>query len=95
MDAKKLTVDELKAALSDDMDQLLSDVVAAMNTAQPGRIIDDSEEPVRDANAHFRQAVYQKAIDLLQAKQEAFPPSADSCGSVEEQGPSADESSDG
>ena len=50
-----------------------------MNKAQPGRIINDSEEPVRDASAEFRQRLYQKAIGLLQNKQlqEDFSPSAD------------------
>ncbi len=53
-----------------------------MNAAQPGNIIDDSEEPVRDASAEFRQRLYQKAVDLLQDKQlqEDFSPSEDPPG---------------
>ena len=84
MDDKKITVEELKAALAGDMNLLFAEVANAMNQAQPGRIIADSEEPVRDANAHFRQALYQKAINLLQDKQEAFPPSADNTEKMEE-----------
>jgi hypothetical protein len=84
MDDKKITVEELKAALAGDMNLLFAEVAKAMNQAQPGRIIADSEEPVRDANAHFRQVLYQKAINLLQDKQEAFPPSADSTEKMEE-----------
>ena len=78
MDDKKITPQELKAALYGDIDRLVEQVAEAMNSAQPGRIINDSEEPVRDASAEFRQRLYQKAIDLLQDKQlqEDFSPSA-------------------
>ena len=79
MEDKKITPQELKAALNGDIDRLVEQVAEAMNSAQPGRIINDSEEPVRDASAEFRQRLYQKAIDLLQDKdlQEDFSPSAD------------------
>ena len=82
MEGKKITPQELKAALNGDIDRLVEQVAAAMNAAQPGRIINDSEEPVRDASAEFRQRLYQKAIDLLQDKdlQEDFSPSEDSSG---------------
>jgi len=77
MPDKKITPQELKAALNVDIDRLPEQVAQAINNAQPGRIINDSEEPVRDANAHFRQRLYQKALDLLQNKrlQEDFSPS--------------------
>ena len=79
MEDKKITPDELKAALQKDIDLLVSQVADAINSAQSGRIIADSEEPVRDANAEFRQRLYQKGIDLLQSKavQEDFSPSAE------------------
>ena len=79
MEDKKITPDELKAALQKDFDLLVSQVAEAINTSQPGRIIADSEEPVRDANAEFRQRLYQKAIDLLQDRglQKDFSPSAE------------------
>lgn len=77
MEDKKITPQELKTAWIKDIDQLAEQVAAAINNAQPGRIIDDSEEPVRDASAEFRQRLYQEAIDLLQNKQlqEDFSPS--------------------
>ena len=77
MEDKKITAEELKAAWSKDMDRLAEQVAQAINNAQPGNIIDDSEEPVRDASAEFRQRLYQKALDLLQDKQlqEDFSPS--------------------
>ena len=82
MDDKKITPEELKAAWAQDVEELAEKVAAAMNAAQPGNIIDDSEEPVRDASAEFRQRLYQKAVDLLQDKQlqEDFSPSQDPPG---------------
>ena len=86
MDAK-ITPEELKAKLQDDFDGLVEKVCRAVNTARPGRIIAESEEPVRDANAEFRERVYQKAINLLDGSQEAFSPSEDPGEpEVEEQG---------
>lgn len=82
MDGKRITSDELKSALKVDIDRLAAQVAEAMNSAEPGRIINDSEEPVRDASAEFRRRLYQKAVDLLQDKdlQEDFSPSADRTG---------------
>ena len=82
MDDKKITPEELKTAWAKDMDELAERVAAAINSAQPGNIIDDSEEPVRDASAEFRRRAYQKAVDLLQDKklQEDLSPSEDPTG---------------
>ena len=80
MEDKKVTADELVEALSGDIQRLAEELAEAMNSAQPGRIIADSEEPVRDAHAEFRQRAYQKALSLLQDKQGAFSPSADPAG---------------
>ena len=79
MEDKKVTPEELKVALKGDIDLLIEQVAEAINRAQPGRIINDSEEPVRDASAEFRRQLYQKAVGLLQNKQlqEDFSPSAD------------------
>jgi hypothetical protein len=64
----------------------------AMNGAQGGRIIADSEEPVRDAHGKFRQEAFEKVIGLLQAKQEAFSPSAQG---VSQQGSQVGDAPDG
>jgi len=78
MDEKNITPQELKSALKEDIDLLVEKTAEAINKAQPGRIINDSEESVRDASAEFRKRLYQKALDLLQNKQlqEDFSPSA-------------------
>jgi hypothetical protein len=61
------------------LERYLEKVAEAMNSAETGRIIADSEEAVRDASAEFRESAYQRALDLLHDKlvQEDFSPSAD------------------
>ena len=63
--------------LQGDLKVLAEQMAAALNAAQAGRIIADTEEPVRDARAVFRQQAYRKALDLpaSRAGQEAFSPS--------------------
>jgi hypothetical protein len=80
---KRVSAEELKQSLMADVDRLAEEVAEAMNAAQPGRIIADSEEPVRDASAVFRERLYEKALSLLAEKQEAFSPSGQR---TEEQG---------
>ena len=92
MENKCVTAEELEAAWAEDIHRLAEGVAEAMNSAQPGRIIADSEEPVRDANAEFRQRLFEKALGLLQNKQEAFSPSAER---VEEQGQANDDAPNG
>jgi len=70
----RITKKQLKEALAIDMDRLVDDVVEAMNNAKPGSIIDDSEEPVRDAAGRFRRIVFEKALEL-RSQSEAFSPS--------------------
>jgi hypothetical protein len=78
MEDQRITAEELLAELQGDMKVLAKKMAAAINNAKLGRIIADSEEPVRDAQAVFRQQAYQKAIDLLGKRlaQEDFSPSA-------------------
>ena len=92
MEGKQVGVEELKQVLAADFDRLVQEVAAAMNAAKDGRIIADTEEPVRDANAVFRERVYAQAIRLVQDQHEAFSPSA---RRAPEQGPAADDPSDG
>ena len=68
-----ITKEQLKQALSGDFDRLIDEVVEAVNKAQPGHIIDDSEEPVRDAAGEFRRMLFEKAIEL-RSQSEAFSP---------------------
>ena len=75
MEDKGITAEQLIAEMQGEFKALAVEVSAAMNAAKAGRIIADTEEPVRDANAVFRERMFQKALSLLQAKQEAFSPS--------------------
>lgn len=77
MEGKGITPEQLDAVLEQEYEALKRKICDAMNAAKAGRIIADTEEPVRDAHAVFRQQAYQKAINLLakQAGQEAFSPS--------------------
>lgn len=92
MEGKRVTAEELRRALAEDFERLAEEVAEAMNSARDGRIIADSEEPVRDANAEFRQRMYEKAVRLLQQKQEAFSPSGQG---DQEQGQTGDNAPDG
>jgi hypothetical protein len=76
MDDLRITPEQLKATLTGELDQLCVEMAEAMNNAKAGRIIADSEEPVRDAHAVFRQRVYQKLVELMQARHGSFSPSA-------------------
>ncbi len=71
----KITRKQLKQALSVDIEKLVDDVVEAVNIARPGSIIDDSEEPVRDAAGQFRRMLFEKALEL-RGQSEAFSPSS-------------------
>lgn len=68
-----ISKEQLKQALSGDFERLLDEVVAAVNQAKPGHIIDDSEEPVRDAAGEFRRRLFEKALEL-RSQREAFSP---------------------
>ena len=71
----RITKEQLKQALSVDIERLVDDVVGAVNRAKPGSIIDDSEEPVRDAAGQFRRMLFEKALEL-RGQSEAFSPSS-------------------
>ena len=92
MEGKRVSAQEVKQAIMADVDQLAEAVAQAMNAAQDGHIIADTEGPVHDATAVFREQVYEKAIGLLQKQQEAFSPSA---RRTAEQRSAADEPPDG
>ncbi len=61
-----------------EAEQLLKDVMEAVNQAPDGGWIDGSEEQVRDRMAEFRRRVFEAAIQArLDAAEAAFPPSAE------------------
>lgn len=92
MERNRIDVEQLKQAMAADIEQLAQQVADTMNAARDGSIIADTEELVREAQAVFRERLYEKAIGLLQDKQEAFSPSA---RRVAKQRSSGDDVSDG
>ena len=65
MEDKRITAEEILAEIDIDVKQVAQKVADAINNAQAGAVIDQSEEQVRDAHAVFRQTTYQKALSLL------------------------------
>lgn len=80
MKEKRVTKEQIKVSLSEELDKLAERMADAINQAEWGHIISQSEEPVRDAHAEFRQQAYQKALELLADSEKSFSPSADSSG---------------
>ena len=78
MEGKRVTAEQILSEIGIDVEQMARKVADAINNAQAGAIIDQSEEQVRDAHAELRQKTYQKAISLLDKNQQAFSPSQDS-----------------
>ena len=78
MEDKRVTAEQILAVIGIDVEKMAEKVADAINNAQAGAIIDQSEEQVRDAHAELRQKTYQKAIGLLEKNQQAFSPSAQS-----------------
>jgi len=78
MEDKRVTVEQILAEIDIDVERMVQKVADAINNAQAGAIIDQSEEQVRDAHAELRQKTYQKAISLLGKNQQAFSPSTES-----------------
>jgi len=78
MEDKRVTAKQILVEIGMDVELMAQKVADAINNAQAGAIIDQSEEQVRDAHAEFRQKTYQKALRLLGKNQQAFSPSPES-----------------
>lgn len=68
--------EQLAAEMRREMDTLLGQVMDAVNAAQEGRLIQDSERPVLELMRDFQQRVYEKALQLrIDSTESAFSPS--------------------
>lgn len=78
----QITEAELRKAMECEMATLMKEVRDAMNNARDGAIIKDSEGPVREAVARFREKLYQKAAQIKadKAAKAAFSPSSHARG---------------
>jgi hypothetical protein len=72
----KLSREAYVEAMRAKLEALLAGVADAVNDAPPGRVLDGSEEQVRDLFARFRQQAYETAVPMrVDAAEAAFPPS--------------------
>jgi len=72
----KLNRDAYREALRVELERVVQEVADAVDNAPVGKIIRGSEEKARDALDRFRQAAYEKALQLkIDAAEAAFPPS--------------------
>ena len=72
----RLDRDTYRAEMRVELERVLQEVADAVDNAPPGRVIRDSEEPVRDALDRFRKTAYEKAVQLkIDAAEAAFSPS--------------------
>ena len=74
MDDRKLPcidAEKLKELLQNEFEQCIADVTQAVNDGRAGSVIDDSEEPVRQAAARFRQQVIMVLAEAWSGKMSA------------------------
>jgi hypothetical protein len=72
----KLSREAYIQAMRQRVDDVLGKVADAVNDAMPGKIINDSEERVRDLFAKLRQEAFEQALQLrVDAAEAAFSPS--------------------
>ena len=86
----KLSREAYVEAMRAKLEEVLGRVADAVNEASPGRVLADSEEPVRDLFALFRREAYERAVQMrVDAAEAAFPPSGGSADrqAAAEQGP--------
>ena len=63
-DKRVITAEQILAEIDIDVEHMARKVADAINNAQPGAIIDQSEEQVRDAHAEFRQKTYPCCVQV-------------------------------
>ncbi len=72
----KLSREAYVQAMRQRVEEVLSKVADAVNDAVPGKIINGSEEQVRDLFAKLRQEAFEQALQMrVDAAEAAFPPS--------------------
>ena len=76
MAMRTLDVDEFVREMRPEVEQSLREVAESVNHATTGRVIRDSELPVRAVFTKLRQLAYERAVQMrLDAAEAAFSPS--------------------
>lgn len=76
----KLSRDAYVQAMRVRVEEVLGQVADAVNDATPGKIINGSEEQVRDLFAKLRQVAFEQALQMrVDAAEAAFSPSEGCC----------------
>ena len=72
----KMSREQYIEAMRGKFEEILGGVADAVNNAPEGRIINASEEQVRDLFADFRRVAFEAALQArIDAAEAAFPPS--------------------
>ncbi len=70
-------IHQLKRRMHEQVEQFADKLIESVEGAAVGRLIADSEEPVRKAIQEFGESAYQAALQQkVDAAEAAFPPSA-------------------
>jgi hypothetical protein len=82
----KLSREAYIEAMRQRVEEVLGKVADAVNDAMPGKIINGSEEQVRDLFAKLRLEAFEQALQLrVDAAEAAFPPSKGSGDTKEDE----------
>ena len=72
----KSSPEGLRRFLHGKVDELVERLTDSMNAERPGHLINDSEEPFREAMDELRRAAFEAAVqEKINAAEAAFPPS--------------------
>jgi hypothetical protein len=68
--------EQLASEMAKELEAVLGQVMDAVNAAQDGRLIQDSERPVLELMRDFQKRVFEKALQLrVDSTESAFSPS--------------------
>ena len=80
----KLSREAYVQAMRQRVEEVLGKVADAVNDALPGKIVNASEEQVRDLFAKLRQEAFEQVLQMrVDAAEAAFPPS-EGCGDAKD-----------
>jgi hypothetical protein len=75
---------QMGEALRQEAEQMLRQVMDAVNAARDGRLIEDSEGPVLEIMQEFQRRLYEKALQMrIDSTESSFSPSEGHRGSAQ------------